>query len=302
MKKTPLFLFSSITVLALSSCSFIIQRRTTRGEGNHPDYVDVSVNLYRKPNVVDKKMSLRFFQSAPHVPYIGVKTYYKEFFNTNIDRMVEGSKYYYVNNFRDYICFDIDKNRFAASGLLSYNDHPDFKSSNGKTFVKGNGGEASDPSVRGVNLDTYNIHVYDVNGEAFVPLTLLSKFGAGFAGYNIAYNGQDVFVMDYNGELGDVTTASEYGSSYVLNIDNINKSRPSDLAEYNYGELCFTFDLLRGETEQMYFGDEDFRSLGLNGLLEAKHPSVKEYLLSTNKEDYFEGLYALFGGLWDGVH
>ena len=52
----------------------------------------------------------------------------------------------------------------------------------------------------------------------------------------------------------------------------------------------------------MVFGDELFQTLGLNALLEQHHPKIKEYLLSTDKKEYYQGLEALFSGLYDGGH
>ena len=52
----------------------------------------------------------------------------------------------------------------------------------------------------------------------------------------------------------------------------------------------------------MVFGDDKLESLGLDRLLSNEHPKIKEYLLSTDKTNYYEGLVALFNGLADGGH
>ena len=153
-----------------------------------------------------------------------------------------------------------------------------------------------------VNLNNYSIALFEDGNNAFVPLTLLSKLSGGLSQYNVAYNGKDVYVMDKAGQLGEATNSTTYGEEYFSILNDTSTSRYRDLANYNYGELCFVFDNLRGYTSQLVFGDNNLLSLGLNGVLEKYAPKVKEYLLSLDKSNYYEGYVALFSGLYDGGH
>ena len=269
-------------------------------------YQDKDVNVYRKrengSNVVDKKMSLRFYSDTPNVPYIALTTYYKEFFDRDLKLVKLGNEYYYFNEYNAYVAFDVKNNTFASNELSTFNSNPNFKSSTGKVFVKGDGGDVTDIGVRTIDLNKYSISLYDNNRKVYAPLSFLSCLFGGMETYDIAYNGKDIYVFDMSGLLGEETNFNYFGSAYQKELNSTLKRRPTDVAEYAYNELCFVFDNLRGNTMQLHFGDEYLQNLGLNGLLSKYHPVIKEYLLSQDKEDYYEGLFALFVGLSDGGH
>ena len=111
-----------------------------------------------------------------------------------------------------------------------------------------------------------------------------------------------MYVFDYGGQLGLKTSPSYFGDSYYSQLSNIDESRSQDVIDYTYNELCFTFDNLRGKTQQLYMGDENLLSLGLDGVLTRDYPKIKEYLLSSNKQNFYEGYNALFLALYDGGH
>ena len=124
----------------------------------------------------------------------------------------------------------------------------------------------------------------------------------GIEGYNIAYNGKDIYVLDHFASIANENRGEEYFSDTYYEILVKNEDRPLDLAKYNYNQLCFTFDNLRGYTTKLVFGDNNLVSLGLNSLLEIYYPNIKKLLLSTKKADYEKGIILLFGGLYDGGH
>ena len=273
---------------------------------NKQPYEDKEVNIYRKKvnneNVVDKKMSLRFYQSTPNVPYVSVPAYYKEFFAQDLTLVKEGSQFLYFNEFNACIAFDTKNNAFASSELSTFSSNPNFKSSTGKVFIKSDGAEYTDIHTKSIDLNKYSIALYDDAFNAYAPLSFLSCLFGGLETYDIAYNGKDIYVMDMSGLLGEETNFKYYGSAYQKELNNVYKKRPDDVINYTYNELCFVFDNLRGYTKQLHFGDDNLVNLGLDALLTQQHPIIKQYLLSKNKDDYYEGLFALFVGLSDGGH
>ena len=284
-----------LSLVAFSSCS------NTRY--NKKDYVDQKVNIYRKKDTVDKQITLRFYNDTPHVPYISVTSYYKEFFLLNVNKSTNGNYIKYSTMSGNYLGFNLDTNVFSASELFSFNYHPGFRTSSSKTFVKLFNSVSSDHKAGKVDLDDYFISIHREGNEIYMPLTFLSKMGGGFQGYNVAYNGQDIYIIDRSSLLMDIDRDDTYyGETYFSLINDLSIPRYSDFAEYNYYELCFTFDQLRGKTSQLIFGDNNLLTLGLDGLLEQYYPKIKQYLLSTDREEYYIGLSALFAGLYDGGH
>ena len=302
MNKTRLLVLAMIPALLLVGCNKSKPSSSSEPEPPVVDYDEREVDIYRAKDTPDKKFSLRFYHELPNVPYVSVSEYFKEFFKREFTIDKQGFTYYYINSSNDYLGFDTEKNEFICNGLQSFSSHPDFPSSNSKVFLRVDKVTGTSRSIRNVNLNNYGIKLFDGEGEAYVPISFLSTLAGGMQLYDIAYNGKDLYMIDWGGQFGEAKPTSYYGESYLSVLDDTTTTRPKDLAEYTYGELCFAFDNLRGYTEQLVFGDNNLVSLGLNGLLEQYHPKIKEYLLSLDKNDYYEGLNALFYGLYDGGH
>ena len=267
-------------------------------------YIDKQVNANHKSHVkCPDSTTLRYYKDTPNVPYISVDKYYKEFFRTELDIVRENNNTLrYSLPSGSYFAFDYTNDVFTSNDLVAFSDHPDFVSSTSKIFIQDKlNTTKSQPEIGTINLAKYSINVYFDDEDVYAPLTLLSSFSGSVAVYNIAYNGEEIFILDWYEMMGEQTTPDSY-SNYYTKIDDLTEARPVDLANYVYNELCMSFDSYRGYTKQMVFGDELFQTLGLDGLLEQHHPKIKQYLLSADKEKYYQGLEALFAGLYDGGH
>ena len=187
--------------------------------------------------------------------------------------------------------------------ISTFSKHPDFKEDVSKTFLVDLGKSQTATKEKLVDLDTYLMNIYGDKDEVFVPLALLSSFSGGDAGYNIAYNGSDIYVLDGRPQLSpEKRDAAYFGNAYLSVIKDFDTPRYEDMAKVNYGLICFTFDVLRGYTAQLIFGDNNLLSLGLDGVLENYYPNIRKMLLSTDKEDYIAGIIILSVGLYDGGH
>ena len=156
-----------------------------------------------------------------------------------------------------------------------------------------------------ISLNEYSIDTYYGENDVYVPLTFLSDMFGGTYGYNIAYNGKDIYVLDYFGEVfgtDEIHDIAYYGDKYYEILSDLQTPREIDVVNYTYNQLCFTFDNLRGYTVCLRFLDNNLLSLGLDTLLDYYHPSVKKGLLSTDKEKYYAALETLFYGLYDNGH
>ena len=267
-------------------------------------YIDKQVNVNHKSHVkCPDSTTLRYYKDTPNVPYISVTKYYKDFFRTelNVTRMNNNTLCYSLPS-SSYFAFDYTNDVFTSNDIAAFSNHPDFVSSTSKIFIQDKlNTTKSQPEIGTINLAKYSINVYFDDEDVYAPLTLLSSFSGSIAVYNIAYNGEEIFILDWYESMGERTVPGSY-ENYYTKIDDLTEERPVDLANYVYNELCMSFDSYRGYTKQMVFGDELFQTLGLNALLEQHHPKIKEYLLSTDKKEYYQGLEALFSGLYDGGH
>ena len=295
---------SSSTLSSSSSSCSSSSSSSSSSWSSDKQYIDKQVNVNHKSHVkCPDYTTLRYYKDTPNVPYISVDKYYKEFFRTELDIVRENNNTLrYSLPSGSYFAFDYTNDIFTSNDLVAFSDHPDFVSSTSKIFIQDKlNTTKSQPEIGTINLAKYSINVYFDDEDVYAPLTLLSSFSGSVAVYNIAYNGEEIFILDWYEMMGEQTTPDSY-SNYYTKIDDLTEARPVDLANYVYNELCMSFDSYRGYTKQMVFGDELFQTLGLDGLLEQHHPKIKQYLLSTDKEQYYQGLEALFTGLYDGGH
>lgn len=246
---------------------------------------------------------LRYYRGTPSIPYISVSEYYKEFFRTELEVVrVDSNTLRYAVPSGSCFTFDYNNDVFTSNDLAEFSNHPDFLSSTSKTYIADKLNTIkTQPEIGTIDLAKYSINVYFDDEDVYAPLTFLSSFSGSIAVYNIAYNGEEIFVLDWYESMGAQTIPGSY-TDYYSKINDLSETRPVDLVNYVYNELCMSFDSYRGYTKQMVFGDSLFQTLGLDGLLEQHYPKIKQYLLSTDKNEYYQGLQALFSGLYDGGH
>ena len=276
--------------------------QTTADNPLTPTYTLKDVNIYRVKNKVDKQMKIRFYKDTPNVPYVGIKEYFKEFYNTDLAVKNENGFNIFSKDNKEYIKLNSAYNIFEIKDLFNLGHHPDFIENKNKTFINVDSTKNSKSYFKVIDLSKYEIKTYDDNGESYVPLGLLNNLYGGIEGYNVAYNQHDIYVMDAFGSLTGEDRNDEYFSDTYYEYITKDEARPEDLVKYNYNQLCFTIDNLRGYTSQLMFGDNNLLTLGLNGVLEEYYPGIKRMLLSTKKSDYEKGFILLMGGLFDGGH
>ena len=308
------------TLLTLGACTSINQSSVEKSssitdessesssdksiDGPYFVHSETDINIYRDADKADKTMKVRFYREMPHVPYVTVTAFFKEFFNTDLEISVLNHNHTYMKNAlaTSYFGFDAEANTFFAYGLSDFNNHPDFKEVTGESFINFVNYQQTDPVLTTIDLNKYSIPIHEEGDEIYAPLTFLSQLAGGYALYNIAYNGKDIYVIDYSAELFDEPRTPDYYTNYYEILSNVYTERPADLANYVYNELCLVFDNFRGDTVQLVFGEDKLKTKGLNGILETEYPELKAYLLSRDKNEYYVGINALFAGLYDGGH
>ncbi len=271
--------------------------------GSNQKYVTKDINVYRNKGVVDKTFPVRFYEETPNIPYVEFNSYYKEFFGTEYNLTRDNDLYTYSSSTGDYITIDT-KNDIMYSKDIDFLSSTAFLTpSNSKTYLNTTNLYQSTPTEKIVNLNDYHIDIHG-DGKLYAPLNFLSSLSGGGLLYTVAYNTKDIYVIDYQNYLNneEAHNPNYYGDDYLEPIFDLTVTRPSDLSLYSYGQLCFNFDIIRGYTAQLIFGDNNLVSLGLNGLLETYYPKIKECLLNENKKEYFFGYILLFAGLYDGGH
>lgn len=294
--------FLILPVIGLLTGCFFLNPNVSPITVDEGIYETRNVDVYRRKGVAGATFPVRFYQSSPHVPYVGIGRYFKMFFSISLRRtsLDKGYSYYLAGN--AYVKALTDSNEFIVSGFDYLGSNPDFGTVSAKTFIIDGEANGVNPEEKTFYLNNYSMDIYLGSDDAYVPLGLLSNLFGGTSLFNIIYNGQDIYEIDMNGQLsnGVSRTVDYYGESYYQPLKRL--VRYEDMVEFNYNLLCLTFDNCRGYTEQMVFGDEQFRAYGFDSFLSREYPQIKENLLSTSNIDYQKGLLALFTGLYDGGH
>lgn len=304
MKKGLLITFGLSMTTLLSSCfliPFIIGDETVNDDPEEGVYTTRNVNVYRKKNVVSTTFKTRFYEDSPNIPYVGVRSYFNEFFDVYVSPSYRDGVYSYYRG-SAYIKVNTSLDTFEINDIATMGSHPDFGGVSAKTFILDGTVETTKYVGHVIDLKKYQIPAYAGKDDAYVPLTLLSNFLGGTSLYNVVYNGGDIYVIDWNGQLsnGESRNITHFGNKYY---EYMNKTtREDDNVNFAYNLLCLTIDNARGYTEQTILGDNDLRTKGLDGALQSKYPKIKQLLMSSSSEDYQKGLTALFTVLYDGGH
>ena len=288
----------STTGLATSTSFSSTNTNTEEGE-----YQIKNVNFYKEKNKVDRQVELRYYSDQPNVPYIGIKKYLKEFYKTDITVTQDGYNFKFSKP-NSYIELNTKDEILSIDGINELSTHPDFKESVSTIFLARTDTKSTTTKPTTVSLKAYSMNTYKSDGDAYVPLTLISNLITGANLFLITYNGESLYEFDYKGQLSDNVQRMDtyYGEEYSAPLLDTTKPRQSDMINFSYNLMCLMIDKFRGYTCQMEFVDNNVLSLGLDGTLERYYPSVKSLLLSEDKITYLAGLMALFFGLGDGGH
>ena len=291
---------AAVCLSLLTSCSIF-----GFGYSDNENYQEKLLNVYREKDKVNTKFKVRFYENTPHIPYVNVIDYYKEFFAHNDYRLIRDDSVYELKSPSGaFIRMDAKNNILTLRSMEDFGDHAESIRSTGRSFVKVKKVTNNGYLDKVIALDNYHIDIHSQNGAVFMPLSFLSNFSGSSWFYNVTYNGKDIYVLDRAGVLtpGISRDTAYYGESYAAPLRDFETRRPQDEIDYTYGQLCCAFDQFRGYTSQLSFGDNNLLSLGTNGLLEEYYPKIKELLLSSGKKEYYAGYNLLMGGMFDGGH
>ena len=290
----------------------------TDAEGNQ--YLEKSVDVYRAiengENTKDGKITLRFYKELPNVPYVSVRDHYatvmknsKKFNDPQmkVEKQTDGT--YLLTSETGKAVVDVEKDTLTTDDLMSFiNQYTVLKKDDGCTT------SSSLPFCRTISTQyekkevSYDMGKYsiDVHGEAedvYFPAATLSDLGADTFMHYSTYNGAN-FYCNENVDAAFVNTNED--DFYGVRLKNAadGGTRPKDLAEFSYNELCFSIDYFHGKPGKETI-HEDLTKSGLDAALKKLgEPGEKviELLKSSDYADYFAGISKLQLLLEDGGH
>lgn len=254
-------------------------------------------------------VTIRFYEDMPSVPYISVADFQNIVVpSTTVSVTKTGTATYELKNaggtlivntidetcaFDDFLGFTNQMGLVQAGMENGYYDGLPFVRFNRQTLSGGSPALTFDYSSYGINLRGDETMVY-------FPFATLADLYADLYGHNTACNGKEVVYASNDGADDGIGALNEdFQKENLLK----NKERKADMVAYNYAELCFTIDHFYGMPTGSSF-EKSIQEKGLDKTLEAdaNGQTVKQLLLSTNIDDYADGMCSLYAYLYDGGH
>ena len=137
----------------------------------------------------------------------------------------------------------------------------------------------------------------DGKGAVYFPFATLADMYTDLFYHHAGFNGEKVVA---NLSVNEISL-SEIDPDYYKPI-LAQTTRPADLAEFNYKELCFGLDHFYGYPGRVKYNDQ-LKAKGLDKVLEEDiecGPTIKKLLLSEKPSEYLFGMTGLTAVYFDG--
>ena len=302
----------AIVVLGFTACTDNVDNPTQQTETNPDDQTAYTVKMVpvNRDGNNGGTVAIRFYKDMPSVPYISVADFQNIVVpGTTVSVTKTGTGSYELKNaggtlvvntvaetcaFDDFMGFTNQMGLVKAGMENAYYDGLPYVRFNRQTLSGGSPALTFDYSSYGINLRGDETMVY-------FPFATLADLYADLYGHNTACNGEKVVYAskDNDGNSG----IGGFDSDFLMENLMKDKERKADMVAYNYAELCFTIDHFYGMPSGSDF-EKSIQEKGLDQTLEADADgqTVKQLLLSTDIDDYADGMCMLYAYLYDGGH
>ena len=149
-----------------------------------------------------------------------------------------------------------------------------------------------------LDFGAYGIDIHaDGKGAVYFPFATLADMYTDLYYHHAGFNGEKVVANLSVNEVALSEIDPDYNKPLLART-----TRPADLTDFNYKELCFAMDHFYGYPGRVQYNDA-LKAKGLDKVLEedvACGPSIKKLLLSEKFSDYMLGMIGLTGIYFDG--
>ncbi len=149
-----------------------------------------------------------------------------------------------------------------------------------------------------LDMGAYGIDLHaDGKGAVYFPFATLADMYTDLYYHHAGFNGEKVVANLSVNEVSLAEIDPDYNKPLVART-----TRPADLTDFNYKELCFAMDHFYGYPGRIKYNDA-LKAKGLDKALEEdieSGPAIKKLLLSEKFSDYMLGMVGLTGVYFDG--
>lgn len=255
-------------------------------------------------------MDLRFYTSAPHVPYYGLKAYVDFMYQTGLTvTPLDGGVWEVSNPNGTKILANPSAGTIEAADWARFQIPP--LPYTGMVGIKDSGcgwTYYSDvifdgpPAAVTFDFAKYGIAVYADEKDVYLPLELLSVMFTDIACHHVLWNGESVLISEFDINHFTDMPIEWYESSYMRGLLAGKRQRERDVIREDYAELCFTMDYFYGHPGVGLL-DRGISEKGLDAALDdiPELSVIKDGLKNPDMIEYMTALYNLFNiGLDEG--
>lgn len=238
------------------------------------------------------------------VPYVDVVEYMNKVYaeDNQFTLEAQGNGVYKISNAKGSMTLDATNNTLHSDKIeqFLYNDQKQ-KPGNDLEYVYEHivGTEyRAAPNALDIDFDNYFATgdidaIKEENGRVFMPLTTIADL-TGVSYTNTVFYNDHIYLNYSSGKPG-----CNWQANYKYPDD-----RDAGEKAYTYGELCFVFDKIYGDSPHCILADS-IKNNGLDATLESysdETQQVKDLLNSDNTVDFLFGIAILSSMLYDGGH
>ena len=307
MKTRKLFLLSLAAGAVAVSCS--PRMFSSRVPDEQPDggsYTERVVPVVTKI-APDSEVTLRFYDDMPDVAYISAADFQSIVLPGSVMTVTHtGTGEYTLTNADATAVVNINDDVFVSDGFEAFTNQMGLLQPgmanvyyDGMPFVRYKS-VTYFPAKATTTLDfgAYGIDIRsDGRGAVYFPFATLADMYTDLYYHHAGFNGEKVVANLSVNEVELSEIDPDYNKPLIART-----TRPADLTEFNYKELCFAMDHFYGYPGRIQYNDA-LRTKGLDKTLEEDiecGPSIKKLLLSEKLSDYMMGMLGLTGIYFDG--
>ena len=252
-------------------------------------------------------VALRFYEDMPNVPYISIADYHHLMLpGSSFTVTMTGAGQYALANDYSTATVDTRAETLISPDIEAFTNMMDLSqkgmpntSFDESPFVRWNSIDYK-PATASVTLD-YSKCGIDLRGDGssvFFPLATINDCYDDASMRHVAYNGEKIVAV-LDAYHSDIATLEPNFYTPLT-----KETRPADMAEFNYRNLCFSLEHYYGYPGRSPL-ENDMRNVGFDKALQnlgAAGEMVRTLLRSTNTNEYLSGLAITGILLFDGGH
>ena len=302
----PLLLASLVAMVSCSPKYYASRNRVADELPDGGSYTERVVPVVTQI-APDGQVTLRFYDSMPNVAYISAADFQSIVLPGSTMTVTHtGAGQYTLTNADATATVNINDDVFVTDGFEAFTNQMGLLQPgmanvyyDGMPFVRYKK-VSYFPLKATTTLDmgAYGIDLHaDGKGAVYFPFATLADMYTDLYYHHAGFNGEKVVANLSVNEVELSEIDPDYNKPLVART-----TRPADLADFNYKELCFAMDHFYGYPGRIKYNDA-LKAKGLDKVLEEDiecGPSIKKLLLSEKLSDYLIGMMGLTGVYFDG--